>query len=53
LLAASNALLQIIRSLPHGEQHIQQIAHGIGIAQASGGSTATVNIADTNNKSDA
>jgi hypothetical protein len=52
LLAASNALLEIIRSLPQGEEHIQQIAHGVGIAQASGGSTATVNIATTGNKSD-
>jgi len=44
LLAAANALLNIVRALPQGEQHIQQIAHGVGIAQASGGSTATVNM---------
>ncbi len=44
LLAAADALLNIVRRLPQGEQHIQQIAHGVGIAQASGGSTATVNM---------
>jgi len=44
LLAAAEALLNMVRKLPQGEQHIQQIAHGAGIAQASGGSTATVNM---------
>lgn len=45
LLAAANILLKALRSFPQGDQHIQQIAHGIGIAQASRKSTATVNIA--------
>src|SRR6266853_4011871 len=44
LVAAANGLLEIIRALPQGDQHIQQIANGIGIAQASKKSTATVNI---------
>jgi hypothetical protein len=44
MLAAANGLLEIIRALPQGDQHIQQIAHGVGIAQASNKSTATVNM---------
>jgi hypothetical protein len=43
LLAAAKSLLEIIRAMPNGEQHIQQ-ARGVGIAQASGGSSATVNM---------
>lgn len=52
LLTASNVLLEIIRSLPQGEQHVQQIAHGIGIAQASGSSKASVNMSGVKRKSD-
>jgi disulfide oxidoreductase YuzD len=44
LLAAANGLLEIICALPQGDQHIQQIAHGVGIAQASKKSIATVNV---------
>jgi hypothetical protein len=43
LLAAAGSLIEMIKALPNGEQHIHQ-ARGIGIAQASGGSSATVNI---------
>jgi hypothetical protein len=43
LLAAARSLIEIIKALPNGEQHIQQ-ARGIGIAQASGASSATVNM---------
>ncbi len=52
LLAASNALLEIIRSLPQGKQHVQQIAQGVGIAQASDRSTASVNMSGVNKKND-
>ena len=41
LLQAAQALLELIKGLPGAEKHIQ-LAHGIGIAQAEGGSTATV-----------
>ena len=44
LLAAAGSLLELIKAMPNGEQHIQQVAQGTGIAQASGGSTASVNI---------
>jgi hypothetical protein len=42
LLSAAQLLLALIKALPQGEHHVQQIAQGIGIAQASDGSTATV-----------
>jgi hypothetical protein len=44
LLGAANSLLELIKALPQGEQHIQH-AVGTGIAQADRGSTATVNFA--------
>jgi hypothetical protein len=44
VLNAAQSLLALIKALPQGEQRIQQIAHGIGIAQASGSGTATVNV---------
>src|SRR5947207_829831 len=40
--AAAEALLARIKQQPGGEQHVQQIANGIGIAQAAGGGTASV-----------
>jgi hypothetical protein len=43
LLAAAKVLVEIIKASPNGEQHLQQ-ARGIGIAQASGGSSASVTI---------
>jgi hypothetical protein len=43
LLCAAESLLELIKALPQGEQHIQ-VAHGTGIAQADRGSTATVKI---------
>lgn len=44
LLAAARGLLELIKAMPNGEQHIQQVAKGTGIAQASSGGTASVNI---------
>jgi len=44
ILRSAQLLLQLVKALPHGEQHIQQVAHGTGIAQAGGGGTATVSI---------
>jgi len=41
LLHAAQSLLELVKALPQGEQYIQQIAQGTGIAQAGGG-TATV-----------
>ena len=41
LVGAAQSLLELIKSLPQGEQHIQN-AIGTGIAQADRGSTATV-----------
>jgi hypothetical protein len=42
LLSAAHALLNLVRAVPQGEQHIQN-ATGSGIAQAYGtGATATV-----------
>jgi hypothetical protein len=53
LLAAAGSLLELIQAMPNGEQHIHQAAQGTGIAQASGGSTANVNIfAPTGSKND-
>lgn len=43
LIAAAQALLELIRALPQGEKNIQ-VAIGQGIAQASHGSTASVTI---------
>ena len=43
LSAAAQSLLELIRSLPQGEKHIQ-FAQGSGIAQADRGSKATVNL---------
>jgi len=53
LLDAAQSLLELIRALPHGDQHIQN-AVGTGIAQADRGSTASVSFAapPTNKKSD-
>lgn len=44
LMAAAMSLLELIKAMPNGEQHIQQVAKGTGIAQASSGGTASVNI---------
>ena len=44
LVSAAQSLLELIKSLPQGEQHIQN-AIGTGIAQADRGSTATVSFA--------
>jgi hypothetical protein len=41
LLGAAQSLLELIKALPQGEQHIQS-AVGTGIAQADRGSTASV-----------
>jgi hypothetical protein len=41
LVSAAQALLELIKAMPHGEQHIQH-AIGTGIAQADRGSTASV-----------
>ena len=43
LASAAHALLELVRALPQGEQHIQ-FAHGHGIAQADRGSMATVTV---------
>ncbi len=43
LLSAAQSLLELIKSLPRGEQYVQ-VAHGIGIAQADHGSSASVKI---------
>jgi hypothetical protein len=42
LLSAAQSLLELIKTLPQGEQHIQN-AVGTGIAQADRGSIASVN----------
>jgi hypothetical protein len=44
VLRTAQSLLALVKALPHGEQRLQQIASGIGIAQASGGSAASVNM---------
>jgi hypothetical protein len=46
LLNAAQSLLELVRALPQGGQYIQS-AQGTGIAQASGGSTASVTMAGT------
>jgi hypothetical protein len=51
LLKAANSLLETIKALPQGEQHVQH-ATGIGIAQADRGSTATVSFAPPPTKKD-
>ncbi len=43
LLSAAHSLLELIKAMPQGDQHIQA-AYGFGIAQADRGSTAAVNI---------
>jgi hypothetical protein len=43
LVSAVQSLLELIRTLPQGEKHIQ-VSRGTGIAQADRGSTATVTI---------
>lgn len=43
IMGAAQSLLELIKALPKGEQHIQQ-AVGIGIAQADRGSTASVSL---------
>jgi len=52
LLAAAQSLLELIKALPLGEQHIQH-AVGTGIAQADHGSTASVSFAPPPTKKDA
>jgi hypothetical protein len=44
ILAAAQALLDKLKEQPQGPQHIQQVAQGSYIAQASQGSTATVKV---------
>ena len=44
LLGAAQSLLELIKAVPHGDQHIQN-AVGTGIAQADRGSTASVSFA--------
>jgi hypothetical protein len=44
LARSAQSLLELVKALPQGEKYIQQVAHGTGIAQASGGSTASVNM---------
>jgi hypothetical protein len=44
LLRTAQSLLELVKDLPQGQQHIQQVARGTGIAQASGGSTSSVSI---------
>ena len=51
LVGAAQSLLELIKALPQGEQHIQH-AVGTGIAQADRGSTATVNFAPAPSKKD-
>ncbi len=51
LLTAAQSLLELIKSLPTGEQHIQHAA-GTGIAQADRGSTASVTFAPSPTKED-
>ncbi len=51
LRSAADSLLQLIKALPQGAQHIQ-IAQGMGIAQADRGSTATVSIGSPSRKND-
>ncbi len=43
LISSAESLLELIRSLPFGEKHIQ-FAQGYGIAMADRGSTASVNL---------
>jgi uncharacterized sporulation protein YeaH/YhbH (DUF444 family) len=52
LHSAAVSLLDLVRSMSQGKQHIQQTAHGLGIAQATGGSAATVNIDHSHGKKD-
>jgi len=42
IVSAAQALLELIQSLPQGEQHIQSANNSFGVAQADRGSTATV-----------
>jgi hypothetical protein len=51
LLNASNSILELIKALPQGEQHIQH-AEGTGIAQADRGSSATVSFGAPPTKKD-
>jgi hypothetical protein len=51
LISAAQSLLALIKALPQGEKHIQY-AQGTGIAQADGGSTATVIMHGTLRKDD-
>jgi hypothetical protein len=44
LMGAAQSLLELIKALPQGDQHIQN-AVGTGIAQADRGSTASVSFA--------
>jgi hypothetical protein len=44
VLSAAQSLIALVKALPQGEQRLQQIANGVGIAQASGSGAATVNV---------
>jgi hypothetical protein len=44
IVKAAQALLDQLKAQPGGEQHVQQIASGSYIAQASHGGTASVNV---------
>jgi len=44
LLRAAESLLELIKAPPRGQQTIQQLAQGTGIAQVVGSGTATVTI---------
>jgi hypothetical protein len=51
LMGAAQSLLELIKALPQGDQHIQN-AVGSGIAQADRGSTASVSFAAPPTKRD-
>jgi hypothetical protein len=53
VLKAAQELLDQVKQQPDGEKHVQQYARGTGIAQAEGGSTATVgNVNQPNDRLD-
>jgi hypothetical protein len=49
LSAAAKSLLELVKALPPGDQHVQD-ANGFGIAQANHGSTATAIVFGTSKK---
>jgi hypothetical protein len=51
LFGAAQSLLELVKALPQGEQHIQS-AIGTGIAQADRGSTASVSFVPSPTKRD-